>query len=283
MIFLSRTIAILLFTTLFLGCQDTAFESGQVSVHQINSELLQRSVEYSLYTPTNSTQSLPEQIIYLLHGHGGDHRDWFQDEEGAVAAILDSLIDNNIIPPVLAVSANMGNSWYVNRPAPAQDFYLQEFIQHIESTYLQSEPKQRLLAGNSAGGYGGLRFSLIRPELFENTILLSPASYTPLPPDISSSRKVEAFAVNGKFNDSIWDSFSYLHLLKRLKPGDQLPGFYISTGDDDVYNIVPAVTRIQQEFLSLGITNELRITNGGHDWDCWKSNFAEALSLIYQQ
>lgn len=273
----NKNILLLLLILLVAGCQRPDPSKGAVSLHQLESKTLGRQVAYQLYSPAQQAKS----IIYLLHGHGGDHQDWFQAGEGNVAHILDSLIANRIIPPVYAVSAQMGNSWYVNRPAPAQDFYLDEFMPYMETDLLKIEPTDRLLAGNSAGGYGGLRFSLIQPDRFDGIILLSPASYTPLPPQISSSRKVEAFALDGVFNDSIWNSFSYLHLLDKLPPNSQMPMYFISTGDDDAYNIVPAVTNIQQQFLERNIANELRITNGGHDWECWQENFARAMTLYY--
>ena len=273
----------LLFLCSVIACQEPeskqSLASGQIGQHQLDSEILGRTVDYQIYQPSGES----EGIIYLLHGHGGDHNDWFESGEGHVSTIMDSLISNDVIPPMHAVSADMGNSWYVNRSYPAQDFYLDEFMAHIETSYLDDQVKIRLLAGNSAGGYGSLRFSLIEPSLFDGVILLSPASYTPLPPDISSSRKVEAFAIEGVFNDSIWDSFSYLHLIDQLEPGSDMPQYFVSTGDDDAYNIVPAVTRIQQELIGREIACELRVTNGGHDWACWKENFANALSLFFDQ
>ncbi|NND62326.1 MAG: esterase family protein, partial [Flavobacteriaceae bacterium] len=111
---------------------------------------------------------------------------------------------------------------------------------------------------------------------------LSPAAYNPLPPAISSSRKIDVFAEEGVFNDSIWKSYSYLHLLPNFLEKEDHPEFYISVGDDDAYNIVPVVSELQQLLYEAGIKNELRITNGGHDWDCWQSNFTQALVEIFK-
>lgn len=237
-------------------------------------------LKYHVYKPAayeNDTRTA-YPAIYLLHGHGGDHDDWFQKEEGDVARILDSLIGNELIPPMLAFSLDAGNSWYVDRQVNMETFYMEEFIPETERNFRIDPGKGRFMAGNSAGGYGALRFALKFPSKFDAAILLSPAAYYPAPPNISSSRKVTAFELNGSFNDSIWRSYAYPKLLDSLQAGNEQPAYYLSVGDDDRYNIVPVVSRLQQLFLEYEAKNELRITNGGHDWKCWKVNFANALT-----
>jgi len=272
----------LLLSVVFIACDKQNESSKSKTAKQVlTSKVLQREVSYQIYFPKtyqDSLQSFP--IIYLLHGHGGDEKDWFQKEEGNVASLLDSLIDYSFLPPSLAVSVNAGNSWYVNGPEAMQDFYLKEFIPFVESTYRVNTKSGRIIAGNSVGGYGALRFSLLKPSFFKEVILLSPASYEPLPPAISSSRKIPVFAKDGEFNDSIWNSYSYTHLWENLQASKKIPQYHLSVGDDDAYNIVPVVTTLQQRMLKDTITNELRITNGGHDWKCWKTNFASALVTI---
>jgi enterochelin esterase-like enzyme len=246
--------------------------------------MLKRDVCYNVYIPSNEIpEESTQNVLYLLHGHGGDHMDWFELEEGNVAFILDSLINNRLIPPLIAVSANAGNSWYVNSVENMQSFYLNEFVPHIESSLGgEGYSLRRYIAGNSAGGYGALQYALKQPGNFEKVILLSPAAYDPLPPAISSSRKVEAFAMNGEFNDSIWESYSYKKLLDGFNLSKVKPKFHLSVGDDDPYNIVPVVAALQQMFLEINVQNELRITDGGHDWECWRMNFSQALIDIFQ-
>ncbi|MEM7187289.1 MAG: alpha/beta hydrolase-fold protein, partial [Bacteroidota bacterium] len=237
---------------------------------------------YNLYTPASDQKVDTTLMLYLLHGHGGDREDWFQKEEGNAASLLDSLIGHGVIPPMRAVSLSAGNSWYVDRELPMETFYISEFIPAIERQLgIDMEPA-RIIAGNSAGGYGALRFSMKYPDLFDEVILLSPASYEPLPPDLSSSRKVAAFAKEGVFNDSVWNSYSYTHLIDPFITSNEQPNYHLSVGDDDAYNIVPVVASLQQLFLEYEVENELRITNGGHDWKCWQTNFTNALQTIFK-
>lgn len=260
-------------------------DKGTVESRTLSSSILNKEIEYNLYLPA-AYKSAPQNfdIVYLLHGHGGDNDDWFQQEEGNVAYLLDSLISNEIIPPVIAVSVDAGNSWYVDSVEQMETFYINEFMGHIEeSVNFDATKRKRFVAGNSAGGYGALRFALQYPELYKGVILLSPAAYEPLPPLVSSSRKIEAFALNGKFSDSIWKSYSYTKRMESLINSENQPWFYLSVGDDDNYNIVPVVTRLQQLFLANNISNELRVTDGGHDWETWKLSFSEALVALYSR
>lgn len=270
----------------FTSCQEksNAPLEGSVFADVFESEVLDRSVQMNRYfPPAYNVDNGSYPLLILLHGHGGDQMDWFEEEEGNAQSLLDSLINNRIIPPVLAVSAHAGNSWYVNAQEPMEDFFLQEWIPSLQDEYKEIWDGTTILAGDSAGGYGSLRFALIRPELFQTVILLSPAAYHPVPPSLSSSRKIPVFAQDGVFNDSIWNSYNYPPLLQALPEVVQLPKFYLSVGDDDAYNIVPVVAALQQEFLARKIVNELRITNGGHDWECWKLNFAEALAEEFRK
>ena len=264
------------------GCKQSETHISKVLTDVFPSTELDREVAYTLYQPPGYSSSDSLHVLYLLHGHGGNHEDWFQEEEGNIASLLDSLINNDIMPPMIAISIDTGNSWYVDSKERMETFYVKEFIPAIEKKLGIAEAPQRIIAGNSAGGYGTLRFSFKYPNLFDEVILLSPAAYEPLPPDVSSSRKTEAFAMNGLFNDSIWNSYSYTHLVERFIASKKRPNFHISVGDDDNYNIVPVVTSLQQLMLQHNVENELRITDGGHDWTCWRRNFAASISSIFE-
>lgn len=260
---------------LFASCTDFKTSKAPIStleLKEFQSEALTRSVEYYVYQPAGIEASDKLPILYLLHGHGGNHEDWIQEEEGNVQVILDSLIRNELIPPLVAVTLNAGNSWYVDRHEKMETAYIQEFIPHVESTYAVSgERSNRWIAGNSAGGYGSIRFGMKYPELFDFAILLSPAAYFPAPPAISSSRKIDVFKNEDEFDTALWQQYAYRNLLSNTNSPTK---FYISTGDDDAYEIVKVVADVQEFFIQNEIPQELSIINGGHDWNVWRDRFA---------
>ncbi|MBT8269543.1 MAG: esterase family protein [Bacteroidia bacterium] len=279
------------FLSLIGICFLTACKNNKISndiydsitqVEAFTSEIANRDLSFHIYLPEQYDKSKNYPVLYLLHGHGGHDDDWFSLEEGLVKTILDSLFLDNKIPEVIAVSLNADNTWYIDAQVPMETIYMKEFMPFIESVYLdQTNKPLRVLAGNSAGGYGALRFGLIYPEIFDKVILLSPAAYYPSPPEISSSRKIDPFKMNGKFNDSIWKSYSYVNLLQLENNELSDSNFYLSTGDDDVYGILEVVSQIDKRFKSFEIPLETTVINGGHSWDVWRNRFAFDLVRIF--
>lgn len=250
----------------------------------LNSKILGKAVKYKVYTPEGYDTTMGGfPVVYLLHGHGGSEKDWFTEKWGNMQHLLDSLIADESIPPIVAVTVAAGNSWYVDSSVPMESFYLKEFIPFIETQYRIDSSMGRTIAGDSAGGYGALRFSLLNPEMFEWVLLLSPAAYEPLPPLISSSRKVKAFSENGSFSESKWRSYSYTLRWETLLKSGKKPHYFLSTGDDDAFNIVPVVTSLQQQMVRDKIPCELRIIDGGHSWDVWRNQIVEGLILAFQK
>lgn len=287
-IYLGNLILLTGFFFMVISCKNTSQKSA-IKIDEVTtlndslfSNTLNKYVNYRYSLPQNYDESISVPIIYLLHGHGGSSKDWFASEGGNAVITLTQMAKDNHIPPMIGVSISAGNSWYVDSKEDWESFYINEFIPYFEAIFNFSDTAtDRHIAGLSAGGFGALRFSLKYPSKFHNVILLSPASYEPSPPINSSARKIAAFAIDGVFNDSLWLTYSYKHLQSDFLKSVSKPKFHLSVGDDDVFNIVPVVTDLQQFFLKNDVTNELRIINGGHDWECWNTNFKEALSVLF--
>lgn len=270
------------FLILFQSCKETLpVYISQVETRTFYSKILEDSLHYNVYLPYASASGNVNNIIYLLHGHGGNHDDWFESDEGRIKSILDSLITKKLIPPVYAVSLDAGNSWYVDRQIKMESVYFNEFIPYMESS-CNFDPKRinRIIAGNSAGGYGTLRFMLQAPELFDASILLSPAAYNPSPPMISSSRKINVFNKNNIFNDSIWNSYSYKVI--PIRKDDSYPEIFISSGIDDKYGIPEVIDSLSIFFDNNNIAFNTALFPGGHEWELWREVFALNISKIFQ-
>jgi enterochelin esterase-like enzyme len=275
---------IISFITL-LGCNTNKTKEKTSSIvleRSLFSKYLKDSINYSIYLPEKFENTKNHRILYLMHGHGGSNKDWFNEKEGNIKHILDSLIRTKNIKPTIAVSLNAGNSWYLNSIKPMELIYINEFIPYIETEYdVLVNRKTRMVAGNSAGGFGALNFGLKYPDLFESVILLSPAAYFPSPPEISSSRVIDVFKFNGVFNDSIWKSNSYRNLIDASKSIINYPKFYTSTGDDDAYGISNVIFELKSFFITNQIDCEVSVIKGGHDWAVWNECFTNDLVRIF--
>ena len=239
------------------------------------SDILKDSISYQTYLPAEYIKFDSLSILYLLHGHSGNDSTWTKPNQGNIQEVLDSLINKHLIPPVIAVTLDAANTWYVDSHQKMESAYIKEFIPLIESKFRENTiGNHRIIAGNSAGGYGALRFALKYPDLFQSAILLSPAAYYPEPPPNSSSRKINVFSADSLFDAEVWKSYAHPSLLDDYKNVDNPPKFYISTGDDDEYGIVNVVTDLRSLFLENDIKHELSIIDGIHDWKVWSNRFS---------
>jgi len=276
-----------LFIFIALSCKpnnENKESTSQIINSSFFSNELQAEIAYNVYLPAQFNDSLQFPILYLLHGHGGSENDWVNKDAGNIQYLLDSLSSLKVIPPMIAVTMNAKNTWYVDASEKMESAYIKEFMPLIESKFnVKSGHISRIIVGNSAGGYGALRFSLKYPELFYASILLSPAAYYPEPPPNSSSRKISVFKKNGLFNVDLWQSYSYTKLLDSTNSNQSYPVFYNSTGDDDEYKMVTVVTDLKSYFDELNILNELLVINGGHSWEVWRFCLAHDLTRIFNE
>ncbi|MFC1786344.1 alpha/beta hydrolase-fold protein [Candidatus Neomarinimicrobiota bacterium] len=108
-------------------------------------------------------------VIYFLHGSGGDHTSY-----SGIYPILDSLITNNIIKPVIVVvpdgsSGPFLGSNYSNSTLYGlfEDYIAFDVIDYIDSKYKTIPSKDnRAIMGHSMGGEGSMRIALKHPELY---------------------------------------------------------------------------------------------------------------------
>ena len=123
--------------------------------------------------------SRPHEVLYLLHGHGGNADNWWQKGD-ANHTPLESIVGDL---PVIVVMPDGGydgwySDWYgVDRDghagtdpnaAPAwETFHIRELIPFIDTHYRTQRQRQgRLIGGLSMGGYGSTIYAARHPDLF---------------------------------------------------------------------------------------------------------------------
>jgi len=246
------------------------------------SNIASDTLGYLLYKPKEkSFTKLP--VLFLLHGHGGNQYDWFDKEEGDLKRILDSLIKNKSIPPVVAVSIEARNSWYVNSDIlKMENIYIKEFIPMLKAKLKDTiNEKKYHLVGNSMGGYGALNYGLKYPKFFNSVMLLAPAAYHPLPPAISSSRKIPVYKKEDEFDELIWRQHLYIQI-KLDEDRSIYPKFYLSTGDDDEFDIFNVVVQLNSFFEKNEIEKEVTVVNGNHSWKVWRECFVKDVVRMFE-
>ena len=121
-------------------------------------------------------------VLYFLHGLGDNEQTLFNSGGWT---LLDDLRSQHKMGDFLIVAPEGRRSFYINSADGSvrySDFFLQEFLPHIESKYrIRPGRAGRAISGISMGGYGALRFAFAHPELFSAVSAQSAALITESP------------------------------------------------------------------------------------------------------
>ncbi|GAB2951700.1 alpha/beta hydrolase-fold protein [Nonomuraea fastidiosa] len=270
---------------------------GTITTGAAPSPALGEDIAYNVYLPAGYDRDKARHpVLYLLHGRGDSMQAWTR-----VKTTLDDMIRTKRIPPVIAVMPDAPwserGSWYVDSRytgadlpgRPVETALTRDLVKHVDATYRTAPIRQaRLVGGYSMGGAGALRYALAHQDLFGAAAVLSPAVYTPLPPSDSSARDYGAFGKGGeKFDDEVYKELNYPALLPDLDP-DLPVRLFVAVGDDEYANPDPADARHDLDFESAALYNaarrspaisaQLRVLDGGHDWDVWTPAFEQAMA-----
>lgn len=270
-------------SALFAACALLAAPSlaSEVVTRKLESAALRRSWEYEVYLPSGYEKSgLRYPVLYLLHGNGGNRRDWV--DKGNIQRTADALIASRDIPAAVIVMPDAGVTWYVDRREKMETALLRDLIPDVERNLRVLKSRDgRLIGGLSMGGYGALRFALKYPEMFAAAALLSPSVYDPLPPPKSSARTVGTFGAP-QFDEQVWKSLNYptlwpAYLAKRIP----VP-MYINSGDDDEFMIETEAAELYTLLRANQQPAELRIVDGAHSWPVWAGTIGDAMKYMFR-
>ncbi|MEM9831265.1 MAG: alpha/beta hydrolase-fold protein [Bacteroidota bacterium] len=262
-------------------------QSGKVYDNlSMSSKILDSERKYAIYLPPDyetSERSYP--VLYLLHGAGDDQTGWVQF--GEVLRITDDAIQEGQATPMIIVmpDANTGQRGYFNDPTNEwryEDFFFEELMPHVESTYrIKGEKRYRAVAGLSMGGGGSFMYALHRPDLFSSACPLS--AYVG---EISLERFQERFAdrtTNASEADvkDYYERHNALSLIEAI-PDDQKDAvrWYIDCGDDDFLYEGNSLVHIAMKKKE--IPHEYRVRDGGHTWTYWRESLPTVLHFVSQ-
>ncbi|MFI6266930.1 alpha/beta hydrolase [Micromonospora sp. NPDC051006] len=279
------------------GASAERLRAGTLTSASAPSPALDGTIDYTVYLPYGYAKATATRypVLYLLHGRGDTMQAWTR-----VKADLDRMIADGEVPPVIAVLpdapwSSRGN-WYVDSAytgaddpgRPVETALTRDLVAHVDATYRTAAHRgARLVGGYSMGGAGALRYALAHSDLFANALVLSPAVYRPLPPADSSAREYGAFGSGAqRFSDEVYQRLNYPALLPGLDPESPVR-MYVAVGDDEWANPDPADAAhdLDYEAATLyntvrradGVAAELRVLDGGHDWDVWRPAFVDGL------
>ncbi len=226
---------------------------GKIDTIQYQSKTVGNARKALVYTPPGYTKKKKYPVLYLLHGIGGDEKEWLRG--GNPQLILDNLYAEKKIEPMIVVMPNgramkddraTGNIMAADKVAAFATFekdLLTDLIPFIENKYgVLKDREHRAIAGLSMGGGQSLNFGLGNLDQFAWVGGFSSAPNTKKPEELIPNPD---------------DAKKKLRLL------------WLSCGDDD--RLISFSKRTHDYLFEHEVPHVYYVEPGVHDFKVWKN------------
>ena len=278
---------------LFLIAGGSASAQSRIDCSALNSRILKQVVRYCVYLPSGYDAGAAEHparrypVLYFLHGLGDNEQTLFNSGGWT---LVDDLRNQHKMGDFLIVAPEGRRTFYINSADGSvryNDFFLQEFIPHIEGKYrIRSGRAGRAISGISMGGYGALRFAFAHAELFSAVSAQSAALISESPQTLDSASQAGApltgvlGAVFGKpINVAHWNDNSPFALAKRNAAALRKTAIYFNCGQDDNYGFEKGAAALHEELQKESVKHEYHAYPGDHSLTYFLSHFAEVMEF----
>ena len=263
-----------LFTVL---CASATFAQERADCRVFHSVVLHSPVRYCVFLPASySTAAAKERrypVLYALHGLGGNEQSLAVSGEWTA---LQDLRRDQKVGDFLVVAPDGWDTFYINSRDDGTrygDFFLHEFLPHIEHTYrVQSGRAARGITGFSMGGYGALRIAFGHPELFGAVSAHSAALMREPPAGViagASSGNPAARILTGVFGNPIdlafWNLNSPFVLARKNAAMLSHMKIYFDCGTEDSFGFYTGASEMNKTLDDLKILHEFHLYPGGHN------------------
>lgn len=243
---------------------NTGIPHGKIDTVTYNSKTVGSSRKALIYTPPGYSSDKKYPVLYLLHGIGGDEKEWFHG--GHPEVILDNLYAGKKAEPMIVVMPNgramkndraTGNIFEKGKVEAFATFekdLLNDLIPYIEKKYkVIKDADHRAIAGLSMGGGQSLNFGLGNLDRFAWIGGFSSAPNTKKPeelvPDPAKAKK----------------------MMKLL---------WISCGDKD--GLISFSKRTHDYLVTNDVPHIYFVDHGYHDFKVWKNSLFMFSQLIFK-
>ncbi|EHQ25315.1 alpha/beta hydrolase-fold protein [Mucilaginibacter paludis] len=237
---------------------------GRIDSINYNSTTVGVTRKALVYTPPGYTKTKKYPVLYLLHGIGGDEKEWLNG--GKPQVILDNLYAKGKLVPMVVILPN-GRAMKDDRPtgnimapdkvqafATFEKDLLNDLIPYVDHQYpTLADREHRAIAGLSMGGGQSLNFGLTNLDKFAWVGGFSSAPNTKKPeelvPDADAARK-------------------------------QLKLLWISCGASD--GLLMYSKRTHDYLVEKNVPHIYYVEPGVHDFKVWKNGLYMFSQLIFK-
>jgi enterochelin esterase-like enzyme len=244
----------------------TEIPHGKIDTVTYQSETVGAVRRALIYTPPGYTNEKKYPVLYLLHGIGGDEKEWFNG--GVPHVILDNLYAEGKLSPMIVALPNgramkddsaAGNIMAPDKVAAFTTFekdLLNDLIPFVEKTYSTYTDRQnRAIAGLSMGGGQSLNFGL---------------------------GNLDKFAWVGGFSSAPNTKSPELLIPDPSKAKQQLKLLFLTCGDKD--GLLNFTSRTHDYLVTNQVPHTYYLFPGGfHDFKVWKESLYLYAPLIFQK
>lgn len=276
----------------------------------------------TIYTPPGYDDAPAKRypVLYLLHGSGGDETAWAAN--GRAAQILDNLMADGTIEPMLVVMPN-GLADYDAAPGEGVDetlkpsamnvesmvgaverVFVQDIVRYVDSHYRTVKAQgSRAIAGLSLGGLHTMFVSMNHPDTFGYVGLFSAQTTNML-----SDRRINRLKrLSGRLQKAV----GKLSVLKDTKLQERVDALaeHANNGDLDIYGDMDAklakqfgaglklyyiavgkddfVKKLNDDYRKrldkAGYQYVYHETDGGHSWENWRKYLLDFLPRLFNK
>ena len=231
---------------------------------------------YRVILPDNVAKGEQLPIVYLLHGGGGDFRDWSDYSDVATLAARG----------VILVMPEGHSSYYTNavdKPNDRyEDYIVRDLVTDVESRFpVEKERSGRAIAGVSMGGFGAVKLALAHPELFTLAAGLSPAVDVPSRP--FSVKRIDQWrrfrSIFGPWQGNAQRKNDPFVLARTVDPA-KTPYIFLTCGEQE--GLLPSNRQFAALLGERGFRYEFHTKPGGHDWNQWNGWVSTFTQIVLQ-
>ena len=235
---------------------------GKIDTITYSSKSVGTNRKTLIYTPPGYSADKKYPVLYLLHGIGGDEKEWFNG--GQPQVILDNLYADKKVEPMIVVLPNgraakddraVGNVYGKSQAfADFEKDLIQDLIPFIEKKYpVIKDSGHRAIAGLSMGGGQSLNFGLGNLDKFAWIGGFSSAPNTKQPQELLPNPELAK---------------------------QKLKLLWISCGDKD--GLITNSKRTHDYLQKFNVPHIYYVDHGYHDFKVWKNSLYMFSQLIFK-